>query len=597
MNTRANMDKYNFNRRKRRKVIEVEEVKVEESSLLSNIFPLLIIGIFIGIFGLLYYLLFNYEEVQIVDGNGFFLNINDSLLMGNKKNPNSNNKLEVTQAKENDIIYKNKLNYYFINERKNSINYNYPLFSNDGLSIINYNENTNLIDSTFERSEGYSTFDFKNIDNNNYLLLMYADNIGINLYDLKITTTANEYLIPTNSFVYFENNKINYYERNDNNFIYKEILDVDYNSTIEFYYEGAGISHKYSYEEFLSGTDTVYIPKSKPSDEVITPDNPQEEAKPKNDNKKNGNVKTSDKSGGEPGKIIWEKPSVKISNINPNVFSLTANLEIKDPAGVIVKAPTFTVYKNNKIYMKRTYYSDGNILMNGLTADNEFLIVGQYTYLAENLEDNIISTFYRDTIKTKSLSSLSPIDVSLKNGNIYSKKIEIKDVKVISDLTSEALKGVNRMAISIEGKNYFLTNTQVNAIINGETTNLSTSESLNSAQKINYTLKFFDKENNSLVTTGTSGQTRTSKLLPNVNIRVLKSEIDEVSIGVNVKNEDDVELNNFKYIVKASNGKIIKEGYVENTFVITDLDPDQIFNLSVFADIDIDDGNGLLQKY
>ena len=66
----------------------------------------------------------------------------------------------------------------------------------------------------------YNLDDYSRIDNEDYLLLAYSDNVMVNLFDLKVTTTLNEYVIPINSFVYFENEKISYYERKKDSFIY-----------------------------------------------------------------------------------------------------------------------------------------------------------------------------------------------------------------------------------------------------------------------------------------------------------------------------------------------------------------------------------------
>ena len=48
-----------------------------------------------------------------------------------------------------------------------------------------------------------SNVTYTQIDKESYLFLSYQDGIFINLYDVKIETTANEYIIPVNSFIYF----------------------------------------------------------------------------------------------------------------------------------------------------------------------------------------------------------------------------------------------------------------------------------------------------------------------------------------------------------------------------------------------------------
>ena len=97
---------------------------------------------------------------------------------------------------------------------------------------------------------------------------------------------------------------------------------------------------------------------------------------------------------------------------------------------------------DNKIYLKRTYYSSGDISINGLVPETTFQIVGKYTYLAEDMQTKKIVTFYTNIHTTKDMSSLTPINLSLKNGDIYPKKIEVKDIHVIDNYDSEAIRRI-----------------------------------------------------------------------------------------------------------------------------------------------------------
>ena len=59
----------------------------------------------------------------------------------------------ITKEKQKQLI--NDLQTYLTDDKKTSININYPLFINNGISIINYNENINLFDIKLERTLGY----------------------------------------------------------------------------------------------------------------------------------------------------------------------------------------------------------------------------------------------------------------------------------------------------------------------------------------------------------------------------------------------------------------------------------------------------------
>lgn len=588
-----------------RKVVIQEEEKTDkiENTFLSSAFPIIVIAILLVVFGVFYYLFNNYKRVIMLDNDGFFItNDNKSLLLGSKKK-DDNKIINTVFVKENETIYQTAFKYTVENNRKKEVNLIYPLFINNGLTIINYNENVNLINNNFERIVGYDGLiltygkaydrnEYVQIDKENYLLMSYKDGININLYDLNIKTTLHEYDIPTNSFIFFEEDTISYYERKGKNFEYKTIKDIDYSSILTFYYEGGKEEYEYNYETFLAGIGTIYIvPEIAPGpDEEI---NPGENEQEKPDPKPNTPSKPS-----KPGEFVYVKPSVSIKAFDVNVYSMKNTITIKDPAGVIVKAPTFTLYSGGKIYSNRTFYSSGDIIINGLIPSTEFTIVGKYTYLDEDMETKKVVTFFMKTVKTNELSSLSPIELSFENGLVYPKKIEIDKVKVISDLTSEAIMGVNKVALSIGETNYYLALSDVATIINGVETKISTSESLKSSQIINYKFVFYDRAGNEIRSIRNTGQTRTSKRPPTVSLRVKTNKVDNVEIGINLRNEDNIEFTDYKYTLTNTSGKIISQGKVEGSSIfLSGLSPDQIFAIKLTADLDIDDGQGMHNDY
>ena len=161
----------------------VKETEVETTSFMSEIFPVVIIACIFVVFGIFYFLFNTYKETLVVDSDGFFLNTG-TLILGSKKTENDTNSLDFVAVKENDIIYKNALNHYVDNSKEETVNIQYPLFIDNGLSFINYNEDINLINHEFERSTGYSglvlsygrafdLFDYTQIDQEKYLLLSY----------------------------------------------------------------------------------------------------------------------------------------------------------------------------------------------------------------------------------------------------------------------------------------------------------------------------------------------------------------------------------------------------------------------------------------
>lgn len=558
------------------------------------------------------FLLNNYKEVLKVDIDGYMISTEGiSSLKSEGVSEDDIQKIEVVKLKTNDSIYKNTLNHYVNSDKKSNVDIEYPLFVDNGFAIINYNSNVNLISNSFERSLGYENLvlsygkiydstDYTQIDKETYLFLSYQDGVYVNLYDLKIQTLTNSYTIPTNSFLFFFENQINYYERSSEGFVRKTILDVDYESLITFYYDGGDEKFEYTYEDVLLGTGTIYIEEEVPDLPDIKPGDQdteieEEEVKPPVAEPDGGN---GESVPSEPGERYWVKPEVKSSELIANVYSMDGSIKISDPAGVITKAPTYTFYVDNKVYSRRTYYNSGDIVITGLSADTNYLIVGQYTYLDKDFKTKKIVTFYTGSAKTKSMATLDPIELEFELGEIYSKKIEINNLGIISSLDSEAIRGVKKIALSINGENYFITSVDMEKLLRGEKISISTPESLSSNSEQNFEILFYDRNNFVITAVNNKGTTRTCKEEPVAFLTQLDSDNINIKIGIELRNKDNVAMSDYIYKVTDSSGRVIASDYVEgDNFTINNLDPDQIFKLRVTADVDLENGSGIVDDY
>ncbi len=569
------------------------------NSKIFKVIPIVLIVLVIIFLVAFNYLFNNFTPILRLENNGFIISTKvspDTL----RSSLNDDNKvLNVVDVKENEYIYKT-LNNYVNNDRKELVDIYYPIYINDGLSIINYNEDTNLIDANLERSIGLSShvYSYGNVYNlsdyekeeDGYLLLSYPNGVYVNLYDLKIKTEVNEYNIPLNSFIYFEEDKIGYFERNNSEFIRKEIIDVDYNSTIAFYYESAKEDYHYTYEEFLIGIGKLYK-----KDDIIVPNKPivkeEDIIEEVVDDEEKPVIKQPD--------FVWIKPTVSVDGFIPNVYSASTNLVLNDPAGVITKAPTFTVISSGRTYSRRTFYSNGKIYISGLTPNSEFQIMGQYTYLDEDLVTKKMVTFYLDTINTLDTTNLSAIDINYTLGNIYSKKLELATLKIVSDLNSEVMRGIRNISFTVNGEDYYIPKQKYVSLINGEEVKeVSSSESLNSNSEYDFEIIFYDVSGNKLVVNNNKGHSRTSKKMPTAGIKIIENEVDYVTIGIDLRNEDNIVIDNYKYIVTNTSGKVVNEGSIDgDRLTLYDLDPNQIFNFKIIGDFDLNDNQGLRKEY
>ena len=568
---------------------------------------LFVIGGLLAVAAVIFIFLYNnFKEDFIIDLDGYMIGVED--LNDIKSEEVELKKLNVVKVKGNDSIYKNTFNTYVDNSKKKVVNVDLPLFANDGLAIVNYNENVNLLDSDLDRSVGeksivlsygkkYDSRDYTQVDKESYLFLSYSDDIYINLYDLKIDTVLNSYEIPTNSIIYFTEDRINYFERSNNKFIRKSIEDIDYESKLMFYSSGQEEKFEYTYEDLLIGIKLIFIEEEIPDFSGIDEGEQdinieKEEVVVEPDEGKNDATDTT-----KPDRP-WEKPVVKSSELKANVYSLEGNIKISDPAGVIKKAPTYTMYVDNKVYSRRTFYGSGNIVISGLSSETKYYIVGQYTYLDSDFKTQKLVTFYVGEVTTKNRDSLEKIELDYKLGDIYSKKIELNDVKITSDLNSEALRGVRKVVLKVNGDTYNLSTKKIQTLLNGIEMKIDTSESLPSNRDIEFEIIFYDRENNILVATNNKGKTRTCKKEPMVFLKLADTDTINVKISVDLRNDDNVELNNYRYVVTNTSGKVVATDSIKGDMIsINDLDPNQIFTLKVLADIDIDNNKGIITDY
>ena len=229
------------------------------------------------------------------------------------------------------------------------------------------------------------------------------------------------------------------------------------------------------------------------------------------------------------------KPEVTVNDFIAEVYTANSTLHIKDPSGMIIEAPTFEIYKNGKIYLRRTFNNSGKIQITGLIPDTEYEVVGKYIYLNEN-NQKVENTFYEGRFTTKGYEELGSIDIQKENGEIFSNKIQLTKVKITSDLNAEVLKGVNQVEIETGEIRTVLKNGQVNELIQGKEITIESSEGLKSDSKINYVIKFYDNNGVELKLNNNEGETRTSKEKPTARVRLKEQYIVSVTLGLKLTN-------------------------------------------------------------
>ena len=602
----------------------------------------LVIGLvaIITVISLIYFIFLKYSPVMNFKYEGYGISgkqITKNLLGASFGSENSQDgklvegkNVNLAKIEEQGTIFK-KLNSYFIgNKEKTEIDLNYPIYINDKNTIYNLNQDITLISKNFEQIAGYPNISItdgkvyngnslERADSKEYIFSKTEEGIYINLKEIKIETTANEYVLPVNSLIVFEENSIRYYSVSNNILVFNEINDVDYNSQIIIKNieealitntQNIGNTNKvdkeYNYEELLTRLgikenakndvekeetqkeDSINNKEQNKDKEKIpitqeneTVPNDQEEQQLENNEQTSQNAE-------------YIKPEVTVEDFKAEVYTAKSNLNIKDPKARIVEAPTFEIYKEGKIYLRRTYTQSGEIIVTGLEAGTEYEIVGKYIY--KNEEDKKIeNTFYKGKLKTKGYEALGIIELAKEEGEIYNNKIQIKNVKITSDLQNEVIKGIDTVELQTGSIKTVLKNNKVNELIAGKEITIESSEGLKSNTKIEYEIKFYDKKGKELKVKNNEGKTRTSKQEPKVTVKIKEQDIVSVTLGLKLTNKDNLKLENYKYIVRKPNGEIEKEEKLVQTqkeIKLDDLDSNQYYNLKIYADYDLNDNKG-----
>ena len=590
----------------------------------KNLPTFILIGLIIMliIIAIIYYVFIRYAPEMIITYSGYA--VEGKTMVENLKNSdvsNVNPYLGLIEVHENDLLYK-KLNSYYIGEdNKKEIDINYPIYINEGNALLNIGPTTRLITVNYEEVEGYPDFmmtdgvmyngaDITRADGNKYIFLKSEDQIFTNVGKIKITTSSNEYEIKEFSNIYFTEDYIAYYEMQDDSDVqnwymqYKRINDIDMDSKIEV--NGETISYK----TFLERLRIIQVEESINNEEnenIIEENTVKEEDntthEENNSNKNKVETNKPDEQKWQEGQ--WEKPTVSCTDFEGEVYTIRTNLSVTDRAGVISRGVIFEIYLEGRLNRRALATQTGNIEITNLQPDTEFEIRGVFYYYDENEEEQE-EEFYIGTVKTKPISALGTIDFSFQNGEIYSNKIELIHLKLNNDLNEEVIRGISRIQVEIGDVAFRLTNDQIDQLKAGEEITYQTSESLTSNSRIKYKITAFDRFGNELKAINNEGETITSKQLPRVSITATKQDVTEVILDVTLNNKDNVSLENYRYEITNQSGEIVKQGILGNngtandgskeTLTFNDLDPNGYYQIIIYGDYDLDNGEGIQQN-
>lgn len=523
------------------------------------------------------------KEVSILEQDGKAIVgdvILDTFLSGNEKET-----VQLASFSAYDSLYENRGRLYLSNNQE--ISATYPLYVNDNLSIVNISSDSKLITTTYQEEGGYPYFTLSNgtlynygdgeqASYETYLFLKLSNGLFVNSIPITIETANETVEIPMNSILYIEEDQIQYYSPENDTFTYHQIEALDDTSKVKYK------ETEITYQELLDNLKITSLEEGTPTPLPTETPTPTP-------------IETPDE---EPEEEV-EKPVVQLTDVTAGVYGLNGTLSVTGDASKITQAITFTVKRNGNIVLRKQYISFGNIRMNGLEPGATYEITGTYTYQMSENEEEITETFYQDTITMNDISSLGPIVVSFEPGSIFSNKIQLNNLEITEESDQEALYGLSRAIVEINGEQYNVGTQIFTSLANKNPVTYESPELLDSNQTIDFTIIMRDSYGNNLPMSNNTGSTRTAKKVPVVTITTIKNEVNDLQIKINLDNDDNVVIENYRYVIYSSTGEIFMQDAVpaDGILKLTNLNSEDWYQIFVYGSYDIEDGNGKVENH
>ena len=472
-------------------------------------------AIILSIFGLIQlYYAYNIKSNGYIQDDGYVIisdEIYSDLTQGLENTETKNIKLYQVNAA--DKLYANNVGSVFIGEEKQQINVKYPMYLSDGSSIMNLDNNSELITNDFDKLEGYSdlylsngvTFNSnrKQADAEDFILLKLSNSLYINAQKTKISNFLGENTIPMNSIIKFEEESIRFYTFTNGVLIYNSTVPID----------GTIITigtNTYDYEDFLKNlgitkeipqpvelaeeittttelitetttteAETTTIKKQKPaqtkpaqttSTEITTSplDEPEittprlSSPPPQTTTPTEPEITTPpeedipEEDFTEEPNLRYAKPTASANQFSPWVYTANSSVTINDPENRLISGAKFSIYKGSKLVLRQSILDSGEIAVGVLQPDTEYTIIGKIKYKNDK-NVTIEETFFNEqTIKTLPIEgNLDPLNITFSNAqDLFPNKIQIKDLYIENSKSSNsACPYISRLNVLIKNDN------------------------------------------------------------------------------------------------------------------------------------------------
>lgn len=266
----------------------------------------------------------------------------------------------------------------------------------------------------------------------------------------------------------------------------------------------------------------------------------------------------------------WVKPVVKLNEITTSVYSiLSPNMVVENPEFLYRSGVSFEIYDSQKkLVMRKSFNGSGDVSVGPLKPDTDYFVTVKMTYIdktALKAEETLVEL---RAVKTRPISELTPLKLYWENGTIFYNKIQLKNLNIRNAVKStrettdsngnlvlentyiETVQYMNRVETVIKEKdnsknsyNFAVASKDLNDLRLGKSVLYESSGKIGSDKEYDYEFVCYDRFGNVLPQEGLlKGFTHTCKQPPKAEIKLLKNEVKNAEVRIELLNGDNAEI-------------------------------------------------------
>ncbi len=448
-----------------------------------------------------------------------------------------------------------------LGDDKTAINQSFPLYVKNTSAILTVGGDSKLINTEFNSVDSYyglyvsggTSFnsDGQLADFDDFILLSMPNGLYMNVKGMTVQGPSGAVTVALNSVVAFKSDSVSFYEPDGETLVYGSITGLDEDSWIQI---GADTYNYYDLLKRLGlmqdalppvptqapviiSSQPVPLPTPEPSEVLEQPEDP---------------VPPTDEVGDSvpPGYV---KPEVTCEELSSYVYGVKTAVTVKDPAGRIKNGVRFEFYRNGtELFWRKAVSSTGNVDITPLPPDTSFKVVCLYSYFDE--KNRLVEEVVREqTIKTRPLSDLAPMELSFENGALFYNKIQIKDLSFAGspEMTGkDTVPYVSKINVKIGDSIFSLDSASLKSMKAGTAATYDSPTALKSATPYDYTLTCEDRYGNELpLTKPATGKTATCKIPPKASLTLLDRSVQTNQTQILIANTDSADMENCRLLV------------------------------------------------